>query len=40
MVVLRRRNGPRRGADIEYNLNLTFEEAVFGVEKEISSYKK
>lgn len=32
----RRRNGPERGADIEYTLNLTFEEAVFGVEKEIS----
>ena len=32
----RRRNGPTRGADIEYNLNLTFEEAIFGVEKEIT----
>jgi molecular chaperone DnaJ len=32
----RRRNGPERGADIEVNLNLSFEEAVFGVEKEIS----
>ncbi len=32
----RRRNGPTRGADIEYSLKLTFEEAVFGVEKEIS----
>jgi molecular chaperone DnaJ len=32
----RRRNGPQRGADLEYVLNLTFEEAVFGVEKEIS----
>jgi molecular chaperone DnaJ len=31
-----RRNGPAKGADLEYNLNLTFEEAVFGVEKEIS----
>ncbi|MGG7176529.1 molecular chaperone DnaJ [Clostridium paraputrificum] len=31
-----RRNGPKRGADIEYSLNLNFEEAVFGVEKEIS----
>jgi len=29
-------NGPRKGADLEYNLNLTFEEAVFGVEKEVS----
>ena len=31
-----RRNGPQRGADIEYTINLTFEEAVFGIEKEIS----
>ncbi|ABK61831.1 MULTISPECIES: molecular chaperone DnaJ [Clostridium] len=32
----RRRNGPERGADLEYTVSLTFEEAVFGVEKEIS----
>ena len=32
----RRRNGPVKGADIEYTLNLTFEEAIFGVEKEIT----
>lgn len=32
----RRRNGPVRGNDIEYSLNLTFEEAIFGVEKEIT----
>lgn len=32
----RRKNGPERGADIEQTLNLTFEEAVFGVEKEIT----
>ena len=31
----RRRRGPRRGADIRYDLVLTFEEAVHGVEKEI-----
>lgn len=31
----RRRNGPQRGADIEYTLNLTFEEAIFGCEKEV-----
>ncbi|AIY82653.1 MAG: molecular chaperone DnaJ [Clostridium baratii] len=31
-----RRNGPRRGADIEYTIRLTFEEAIKGVEKEIS----
>jgi molecular chaperone DnaJ len=29
------RNAPRRGADLNYTLNLTFEEAVFGVEKEV-----
>ena len=31
----RARNAPRRGADLQYRLDLTFEEAVFGVEKEI-----
>jgi len=31
----RRRRGPARGADLRYNLRLTFEEAVFGAEKEI-----
>ncbi|MDD6771269.1 molecular chaperone DnaJ [Inconstantimicrobium porci] len=31
-----RKNAPQRGDDLEYRLNLTFEEAVFGVEKEIS----
>lgn len=35
----RRRNGPERGDDLEYTLNLTFEEAVFGIEKEISISK-
>jgi molecular chaperone DnaJ len=30
-----RRRGPARGADLRYNLRLTFEEAVFGTEKEI-----
>jgi molecular chaperone DnaJ len=29
------RNNPRRGADLSYSLSLGFEEAVFGVEKEI-----
>ena len=29
------RNMPRRGADMEIRLSLTFEEAVFGIEKEI-----
>lgn len=31
----RRRNGPERGNDLEVNLNLTFEEAIFGCEKDI-----
>lgn len=31
-----RRTGPVRGNDIEYTITLTFEEAIFGVEKEIS----
>ena len=31
----RSRNTPRRGTDLQYRLELTFEEAVFGVEKEI-----
>jgi len=30
-----RRNGPQRGADLRYDLTLTFEEAAFGCEKEI-----
>ncbi len=29
------RNAPRRGADLQYNLTLDFEEAIFGVEKTI-----
>ena len=31
----RSRNAPRRGADLQVQLDLTFEEAVFGVEREI-----
>ena len=31
----RRRQGRRRGADLRYDLHLTFEEAVFGCEKDI-----
>ncbi|MBD5559472.1 MAG: molecular chaperone DnaJ [Clostridia bacterium] len=30
------RRGPQRGADLEYTMHLTFEEAAFGVSKEIS----
>lgn len=36
----RGKNAPRKGADLEYNLNLSFEEAVFGCEKEISVTRK
>lgn len=31
----RARNGPRRGADLSYTIDLSFEEAIFGVEKEV-----
>jgi molecular chaperone DnaJ len=31
----RARNAPRRGGDLQYRVDLTFEESVFGVEKEI-----
>jgi molecular chaperone DnaJ len=31
----RSRNAPRRGDDLQYNLQLTFEEGVFGLEREI-----
>lgn len=31
----RARNSPRRGRDLEYYLDLTFEEAIFGVTKEV-----
>ncbi len=31
----RERRGPRRGADLRYDLNVSFEEAVFGIEREI-----
>lgn len=31
----RQRNAPRRGQDLSYGVQLTFEEAIFGVEKEI-----
>lgn len=34
-----RRKGPVRGADLRYNLDLEFKEAVFGVEKEIQVRK-
>lgn len=31
-----RRSGPQKGEDIRYRMNITFEEAAFGVEKEIN----
>jgi molecular chaperone DnaJ len=31
----RRRGGPRRGADLRYNLDLTFDEALFGTEAQL-----
>ena len=31
----RNRNAPRRGADLRYDMTIEFEEAVFGIEKEI-----
>jgi molecular chaperone DnaJ len=30
-----RQNAPRRGQDLAYTVNLTFEEAIFGIEKEV-----
>ena len=35
----RRRNAPRRGEDLGIRLELTFEEAAFGTEKDISYYR-
>ena len=35
----RRRNGPRRGDDLGIRLDITFEEAAFGAEKEITYYR-
>lgn len=32
----RRRNGPARGADLQYNLEITFEEAAFGAKKDLN----
>lgn len=32
----RRRNGPKRGADLQVSLRISFEEAVFGCQKEIT----
>ena len=35
----RTRNAPRRGEDISVRIEITFEEAAFGVEKEVSFYR-
>ncbi len=32
----RRKNGPKRGSDIQTNIQITFEESMFGAEKEIT----
>lgn len=34
-----RRNGPQKGADVRVDMELTFEEAAFGVSKEIEFYR-
>ena len=31
----RRRNGPRQGADLRYDIEITLEDAAFGLQKEI-----
>lgn len=35
----RQQNGPQRGADLEYNLDLSFEEAAFGVKKDVEVFR-
>lgn len=35
----RRRSGPQKGADIKYEVSISFEEAAFGTEKTIEFYK-
>lgn len=35
-----RRRGPRRGNDLQYDLEISLEEAVFGCEKEIGVYRR
>lgn len=35
----RKSNGPVKGADLRYNMDITFEEAFLGVEKEITIYR-
>ncbi len=33
---MRNPNAPRQGDDLQYRVNLSFEEAIFGAEKEVS----
>ena len=35
----RAKSGPQRGADLRFDLEITFEEAAFGLEKEINLYR-
>ena len=35
-----RKAGPRKGRDLKYSMNITFEESFLGVEKEISIYRE
>ena len=34
------KNGPKKGRDLKYSINITFEESYLGVEKEISIYRE
>ena len=36
----RTKNGPKKGRDLKYSINITFEESYLGVEKEISIYRE
>ena len=36
----RTKNGPKKGRDLKYGINITFEESYLGVEKEISIYRE
>ena len=35
----RRRGGPQRGADLQMNIEVSFEEAAFGIEREVSIHR-
>lgn len=37
---MRNPNAPRQGDDLQYRVNLTFEEAIFGVEKDVSYHRE